>query len=36
MPTQEEIVGGMANFMTTLGDWFGLGFLAPNGRLIER
>lgn len=25
----------MANFMTTLGDWTGLGFLAPNGRLIE-
>ena len=25
----------MANFMTTLGDWFGLDFLAPNGRLIE-
>jgi hypothetical protein len=34
-PTQEEIVGGMANFMTTLGDWLGIGFLAPNGRLIE-
>ena len=33
--TQEEIVGGMANFMTTLGDWLGLDFLAPNGRLIE-
>jgi hypothetical protein len=32
--TQEEIVGGMANFMTTLGDWLGLDFLAPNGRLI--
>jgi hypothetical protein len=24
----------MANFMTTLGDWLGLDFLAPNGRLI--
>jgi len=33
--TEREIVGGMANFMTTLGDWTGLAFLAPNGRLIE-
>lgn len=24
----------MANFMTTLGDWLGLDFLAPNGRFI--
>jgi hypothetical protein len=24
----------MANFTTTVGDWLGLDFLAPNGRLI--
>jgi len=34
MFTREEIVGGMANFTTTIGGWFGLDFLAPNGRLI--
>ena len=34
MFTREEIVGGMANFTTTICGWFGLDFLAPNGRLI--
>jgi len=34
MSTREEIVGGMANFTTTIGGLFGLDFLAPNGRLI--
>ena len=30
--TGEETVVGMANYMTNLGNWLGLDFLAPNGR----